>query len=353
MKKIRRKKLPYVIFFIGILVIFPLFLIFQHSRYLEVRVRNFQTYNQFDSNIYEDLDEDIEILSEIPENYLYLKATLSISDWDDIFIKGLFFLLAFSIGDIFQIITKTSDEETAKKSTPNDEIPISNSEIELTLREREILHIVQDYLDESRPLVLHDALNYLNSRISKEDLNVNSVGAFKILRSLEIKGLIKEGSTLTRNDILENENRKRIYDFITDNPGVYSNQIVKELNISRYTVDWHITKLLEFNFIEKYQINNFEVYADVNTPKHIVRISHFILKHKSGRILELLLKEETGLSIYKLSKLLNIHYKTIEKYIKQFMEYNFVEKIQSSSSSFIYSLNGKYSNLLRKRLFNK
>jgi len=354
MKKNKRKRLHLVILFIGILVVLPFFLILQYSYDLEWRVRNFQSYNDgYETNIYEDIEVDLENLFEIPDSHLYFKTTLPTSDIDDIFIKGLFILLGFSIADTFLVITNYSKEETQRESASNKQLSSSISEITITFQERKVLDLVQEYLDDSRPLVLDDTLNYINSRISRGDLNINSVGARKILNSLESKGFISEGSTLTRSDILENENRRRIYNIIVDNPGIYSNQIVRELEISRYSVDWHITKLLEFKFIRKCNINNFEVYAEINTPRETVRIHHFIIKQKSGKILEFLYQKETGTSIYKLSKSLNMHYKTIEKYIKQFTESGIIEKIESTGNSCSYVLNVKYSNIIRDRLVSK
>jgi predicted transcriptional regulator len=209
--------------------------------------------------------------------------------------------------------------------------------------------MIRDHLDDNRPLVIHDARNYVMSRISKQDLNINTVGVQKTLNSLISKGIISEGSTLTRGDILENENRKEIYNFIANNPGVYSSQIVRELDISRYSVDWHISKLVEFNFIRKYRINNFAVYATIETPQKIVKLNHFVTKHKSRQILELLTKKNTGLSIYKISKELEIHHTTVGKYIHRFLELDIVKETKDSSASCIYSLTGATSNLIRKR----
>ena len=49
---------------------------------------------------------------------------------------------------------------------------------------------------------------------------------------------------------LENEARKRIYDYIIEHPGTHYNKICRTLTMNNGTVDCHIQVLLEFKLIE-------------------------------------------------------------------------------------------------------
>ena len=107
----------------------------------------------------------------------------------------------------------------------------------------------------NRYFTLEDIVPFINVRIKKFSINLNYVGIREILRSLIKKKQILERSKLTREEILDNHNRREIFTFINENPGVYFNQIANKLNLSNYILAWHIKILLKFNYIRsKYVI---------------------------------------------------------------------------------------------------
>ena len=78
---------------------------------------------------------------------------------------------------------------------------------------------------------------------------MNYEGIRTILKSLLKKKLIIERSKFIKDEVLENDNRERVYNYIKNNPGVYFNQIAKKLLLSNYILAWHIKMLFQFNFI--------------------------------------------------------------------------------------------------------
>lgn len=46
------------------------------------------------------------------------------------------------------------------------------------------------------------------------------------------------------NNVLENESRASIYRFIKENPGTYSREIMRETNIRKESVHYHLNILL-------------------------------------------------------------------------------------------------------------
>ena len=112
--------------------------------------------------------------------------------------------------------------------------------------EEAVLFIVQEYLNKNRYFTIDDIIPFINSRLRELSINLNFSGIKEVLKSLIKKKLIFERSKLSKNQILNNENRKMINDYIRKNPGVYFNQIAKNLNLSNYLLGWHLKILLKF-----------------------------------------------------------------------------------------------------------
>ena len=108
--------------------------------------------------------------------------------------------------------------------------------IELLEQEKLVLNVVQEYLNKNRYFNMNEIIPFIISRFRNASININISGIEDILRSLVKKNLIVEGSKLSINDVLKNQKRKNIYEYIQENPGIYFNRIVKELNMSNHVV---------------------------------------------------------------------------------------------------------------------
>ena len=124
-------------------------------------------------------------------------------------------------------------------------------------------------MDKNRFFSANDIVPFISSRFAKSDINININGIRTILKSLVEKNFIVEGSKLTRNEILTNINRKKIYEYIQKNPGSHFNKIVSNLNLNIPVVAWHLNILIKFNFISKEEIDNSDVYFDLNIDREI------------------------------------------------------------------------------------
>ncbi|MFW9987278.1 MAG: hypothetical protein ACFFC3_01330, partial [Candidatus Odinarchaeota archaeon] len=134
--------------------------------------------------------------------------------------------------------------------------------IELLEQEKLVLDVVKEYLNKNRYFNINEIIPFIIARFRTASRNINISGIEEILRSLVRKKIIVEGSKLSREDILKNQKRKLIYEFIVSNPGVYFNIMIRELKISNHVVVWHLKILLKFNFIKTVRIENHDIYFD-------------------------------------------------------------------------------------------
>jgi len=152
---------------------------------------------------------------------------------------------------------------------------ILNMAEELAEEEELVLNIVQEYLNKNRQFMFEEIMPFLNSRIRLSSANISKEGVRKILISLTNKKLIVEGSKLFKSEILENQKRKNIYEFIAKNPGTYFNRILHELNFSNHIVVWHLSMLLKFDFIHKEKLENHEIYFEAKKEFQEVILTYF------------------------------------------------------------------------------
>jgi len=196
---------------------------------------------------------------------------------------------------------------------------------------------VQNYLNENKILDKSNVISYINSYFAKASINISVKGITKHLESLVEKKRIVEGSKLIKANVLRNSSRKKIYEFINVYPGVYYNKIVKGLKLSNHVVYWHTSILLKFGFIKTTKIENHEIFFNSKLEKDEVKRHYFsTIKEKSKKILNYLKNYELGVTQLKLSSTLQIHPKTVKKYLLYLEEIGMVEKKKVSAKKTLY-----------------
>lgn len=250
---------------------------------------------------------------------------------------GTIFILEFSV--VIKKITKKGAES-------NEEIGYSIEDSDYLVKEEGlILELVKNYLENNSYFDKEKLVQFINSRVARNGLNLNTNGVMVVLNSLIKKNIVAEGSKLTREEVLLNSNRRSIYKYINENPGTYSNRIVNSLNLSTFLVNWHLDMLLKFDFIRKEKIDNIDAFYDVNTNPEYDEVIHIISRDKCSIIIEYLKENRDGCTKYKITKELGLHPNTVTKYINKLVDFGLLID-KNSSNKVLYCLNEiNYSNL--------
>jgi predicted transcriptional regulator len=169
-------------------------------------------------------------------------------------------------------------------------------------------------------------------------ININLRGIEEVLKILVNKNLIVEGSKLTKNDILKNVKRKKIFDFIVKNPGTYFNKIVSRLEMSNHVVIWHLSMLLKFKYIKTENLDNHEIYFEFDFNLKNIKFNYFTSKDKSRLIINYLKNNDIGITKTKISTDLKIHINTAIKYLDFLEDFNVVTRKHLSKKT-LYFLN--------------
>jgi len=201
-----------------------------------------------------------------------------------------------------------------------------------------VLNIIKEYLDKNRDFDKEKFYSLISYRLKMAKININNEGLKRIIKSLIDKNLILEGSKLTKDDILSNEKRRKIYTYISQNPGVYYSKIVKDLNYSNHVVIWHLNMLLKFNFIDRIEFMNHFLYYDTNQGPERAKIRYLISLKPSKKILKYLNNKVEGVGKTKMASDLKIHIETIGKYLEILEEQDIIT-IERQSKRKLYRLN--------------
>ncbi|MFX0019306.1 MAG: winged helix-turn-helix transcriptional regulator, partial [Candidatus Hermodarchaeota archaeon] len=70
-------------------------------------------------------------------------------------------------------------------------------------------------------------------------------------------------SRLNLKEIFENENRKAIIKLILESPGIHHNELLRECNIQKGQLQWHLDVLLKYNIIRKEKFGQYSVYFPI------------------------------------------------------------------------------------------
>ncbi len=206
-----------------------------------------------------------------------------------------------------------------------------------------VFNLVQEYLDKNRVFKMDKIVPYVQNSLSRNAIRLTVPSIKKIIVSLIEKNKIAEGSMLTKEDVLENPTRVKIYEYIVKNPGVYFNKIVKETEINIPVVAWHINMLIKFDFVKKEKIDNRDIYyksdLDIETVKKAVILS----SEKNQKILFFLKENDSGLSKTQLSDALQMHPNTISKCLEDLENIKVINNLTESNKT-LYFLTEKFRN---------
>jgi predicted transcriptional regulator len=178
--------------------------------------------------------------------------------------------------------------------------------------EGEIYNLLTNrYLKRHREINLQILLPFCFKHLNK-DFSPNLIT--EALHNLISKHYLIKGSSLSRDDILNNPVRKNLLQFIRINPGCYNRQIRRELNIGSNEFNWHIGMLEKFGLVKRVQFDrSFGFYESRQFMGHEYDL-YLLQNEKVQKILDYLHKKRGTLS--QIAKLLDMHYSTVQKYLE-------------------------------------
>ena len=155
---------------------------------------------------------------------------------------------------------------------------------------------------------------------------------FEVLSIKEYRGYIlrkpfvKKGkSYLTLEDIFENENRMNILREILINPGIHQNELLRNCDLNKGQLQWHLDVLLKNNIIKKEEYGQYSIYFPItSSKKSIEEFKSLTLKSETTTKVYNLIEKYPGISSSEISKKINLARNTVKYHIDKLSEKNLI-----------------------------
>jgi predicted transcriptional regulator len=206
----------------------------------------------------------------------------------------------------------------------------------LNTNEQQVLQLITDYLQANSTFSIEGILPYLYERISNSS-SLTKRDVVLALYSLVEKRYVIKGYKITKDKVLTNETRNKIYDFIVKHPGTFTRQIRDELKIGSNEFVWHSEILINFQFIREHQIGNGVAFFDSKLSDTDDIALYFLRNKKTLSIFQQLMKNgpDFGVTPNELADVLSIAQPTIDKHLERLMQIGVVsQKIEGPSTKF-------------------
>jgi hypothetical protein len=213
-----------------------------------------------------------------------------------------------------------------------------NIALSLTMKHpsvQSVIDIAKDVINNNN--VLDTELLY---NLAKKRLKLPRKGLLSIIQLLINKKVLVEGSKYTRDEVLNNKYRFKLYRFLTSNLGAHFSNIRKQIitdsigNLgSSGQLIWHLEMLIKFNYIKKIKIKNYTVFLPYEIDDEIGLI-YFILSDEIYlKIIQLLISNEK-LKRSDVHKLVYEKRETIYYRINNLIEFNVI-KLSGDKNSLV------------------
>ncbi len=342
----KKSKKIFIIFLIFVGILTSLISLLHNLKMDKLRFRDEGlTIDQIQSNNVLIIDSSYEIVYDCSIDIYEFNTIYDLLLSDD----NPLFTTVFSMGTSLSFIIPTIYSNLSRSDKNKDDSYLEIEDVKIYGDEINVFILIQEFLSHNRVFSKEKAAEYIKSRYDKANGNLNHNGIKTVINSLMEKNIIVEGSKLTRNEIFLNSNRKQIYDFIKENPGVYRNKLAIKLELSTYLIKWHVSMLIKFNLIRQQKLSNYTAYFDSSKRQENDLILHIISRDKCVRIINFLKISEEGSTKNQISKALNMHFNPISKYINKMDKFNLLERKKVNNTEYI-SLNDNNFKLLKIKL---
>jgi len=153
-----------------------------------------------------------------------------------------------------------------------------------------------------------------------------------------------------RSNILKNTNRDQIYGFISSNPGTYSNEIMKEIELNKGVVEYHIGMLEEQNMIISYKTRGrIHYFLNESTYGEKEKVALAALKNDKHRMIISEILNSERITHETLAKKIGVSAPTINWHIRHLKEEGIV-RADADGRYTAYSIDRGYSELLHTML---
>ncbi|MHA1265022.1 MAG: hypothetical protein ACTSRS_07265 [Candidatus Helarchaeota archaeon] len=191
-----------------------------------------------------------------------------------------------------------------------------------TIIHKKVLEIAQQLRGQFRTFKMHELFETCLKGLPYPEPEI-----YKVIHELYQQKFLIEGKRLFKGDILQNEKRRRIYEYIEKNPGAHTREIRRVFNLGAYMAYRHLNILVRFGFLRKKHWRNKIVYFKSDfDPRYETNV--LLLRNDITKRIYDYLRSYGALKMSELAKLLQIPYTTIQGHLIRLVDGALISKIK-------------------------
>ena len=144
---------------------------------------------------------------------------------------------------------------------------------------------------------------------------------------LTITILVAHVGRISEANVLLNERRRRIYEYLIRHPGAHLREIMRSFNLGVHAVQWHLSMLERFHLIGHDRCGRYLIFYPIgNRPSNLeVKIRNALQNEKTTKIL-FIIASNPGISPTSVYRQLNLHKNTANYHIQKLLKLGLIEK---------------------------
>jgi predicted transcriptional regulator len=156
---------------------------------------------------------------------------------------------------------------------------------------RKVIEIAENIMEKNIVLNIETLYN-----VAKKELKIPRKGLLFIIHYLIDKKVLIEGSKFSKDTVLLNRFRKKIYKFILSNPGVHFSYLRKKSisgkKISSGKLIWHLGMLIKFNYVKKIKVGNYSIFIPFKMEDTLGKLYFLMRDPINYKILKLIFRRK-------------------------------------------------------------
>lgn len=142
---------------------------------------------------------------------------------------------------------------------------------------------------------------------------------------------------LTSSDVLKNQTRERIYEYITKHPGTHLRGIMQAVNIGPNEAQYHLYVLERFRLVKSERFGKFLVYHHVNGERTATESRiRFALRHRIPQEIVMFLTKHPGAHESKVARALGVYNNTIRYHTNRLKEVGIVDRVKENGHTKLF-----------------
>lgn len=135
---------------------------------------------------------------------------------------------------------------------------------------------------------------------------------------------------VTRENVLENETRADLYEFLQDKPGTHLRGIADELDLSTTNVLWHLRKLEDADLVKGKKLEGYKVFYPVEDGADGQRkaMASSVLRNDNAQAILEFLASEPGAHQRQIARALDVNHGTVRWHLRKMEKTDVVDKVE-------------------------